>query len=170
MKVINTDKIEKYKEQLKQFVMEASEYEPLEKCRKFLFGSCAVFVLSFFALIVSLFKYREYADMLFTVMIICFLCLVFSTIAGMRMINDLEEGNVRSLIITVIKAAKINLMGKIEAVTDNEENLEFIVESDIKLKKDRKYKIYFYDRADGNLVITYAKQVSGNVMKAQESE
>ena len=160
MKSINTD-ITELKSRAMQFISESSDYEPLDKARKAFGYSAVVFILSLLAGIISLIKYKEYLEISLMVMIVCIFCLVFSLIAGVKMIKDLDAGKIRSLVITVIKAGKINLARKIEAVTDDEENVTFTIESDIAVKKDRKYKVYFYER-DEELIITYAKQVSAN--------
>lgn len=137
------------------------EYEPLGKCNKAFWGSIVGFVLTVFGLIVSLFKHFALADVMPTLLLLCVVIAIISITSGCEMIRKLNGGEIKSEIIIAIKAKRINLIGTIEAVTENEENYEFILESDIKIKKDCKYKIYYYERK-GDKVITYAKQISKN--------
>ena len=160
MKSVNTKWMEKTKTGIKRFLTESSDYEPLDKCHKVFYYSIMVFVFLFIALIISLFEHMQ-VNMIMTLMLICLLCTGFSLISGTRLIAALDEEKIRSLVITVIKGGKMNFTGRIVAVTDNEENVEFSNESGIALKKNRKYMVCFYERGN-DLVITHAKQISAN--------
>jgi hypothetical protein len=93
---------------------------------------------------------------------------IISMFSGCGMIRKLENGAIKSEIITVIKAKRINLAGKIEAVTEDENNYEFVLESDVKIKKNCKYKIYYYEN-NGDKIISYAKQISKNKKNKEET-
>ena len=75
------------------------------------------------------------------------------------MIRKLENGEINSDVINVIKKGYFEKSGSIEAVTEDGENSLFFVESNQKIKNKRKYKIYWFER-NGDKVITYARQVS----------
>lgn len=156
------DKIINFLTRIRIFIFnDFEEYEPLQKCNKAFWGSAIGFMLTVFGLIVSLFKYFSLADIIPTLLLLCVMIAIISIVSGCEMIRKLNDEEIKSEIITVIKAKRINLIGTIEAVTQEEENYEFILESDIKIKKNRKYKIYYYERR-GDKVITYAKQISKN--------
>ncbi len=134
-------------------------YEPLGKCRKAWWVSIAGFVFTAFLLIYFLIIKSSITGTILTIHVLCLLTIGFATVSGIKIENEIRKGNLKQAVITVISAKKINFSKKIEAVTDDEKNMEFIMESDIRLKKDRRYKIYYLIK-DDRYVITHAKQIS----------
>lgn len=163
------------KEKLIKFIMRVKvfifndfeEYEPLKKCNNTFWGSIIAFMLTVLGLIVSLFKDFPLADMLPTLLLLCAMLATISLVSGCEMIRKLNDEEIKSAIITVIKARRVNLLGTIEAITEDKENYEFILESDIKIKKNCKYKIFYYEKKGGK-IITYAKQISKNRRKRRK--
>ena len=164
------DKFQNLVVKLNQFVftgLDGDGYEPLAKVIKYFWNSLLLFVIMLVLSIITFVTKSQYESMAITILIISLIVAIVTLASGLKMRTELEQGVIKTDTITVIKANKINLTGKIEAVTDNEENCEYVLESDIKLKKDRKYKIYYTDK-NVEKVITYAKQISKNKAKKED--
>lgn len=136
-----------------------SEYEPLRKCNNAFWGSIVVGVISLIISIISLIRKSHFTELMLSIFLICILIALITLYSGCDMIRKLENGEINSDVINVIKKGYFEKSGSIEAVTEDGENSLFFVESNQKIKNKRKYKIYWFER-NGDKVITYARQVS----------
>lgn len=147
----------------------SNEYEPLSKCSKTFWGSIAGLVFTTFILVISTYKHSQYVEIIISILGLCIVIAISTLISGCKMIKDIEQGIINSCVVTVISAKKINISRRIEVVTEDEENIEFIMESDVKMKVNHKYKVFYYE-SNGEYIITYAKQISKNKKNKEYDE
>ena len=147
-----------------KFIMYESGNEIFDKCRKNCIISIVTFVAATMFLVPAIIMNKN-VDIVLIVMALSLVFTVFLILNGLNIIKKIESGTLKEIDVTIIKTSGISR--NVEAVTDDEENILFYAESDLKLKKNRKYHIFYSDE-NGEKVINYAKQISVNKINTEK--
>lgn len=132
-----------------------NSYSPLDKCRKTFLASLVYNFFVINVLVISCIKHNGYVSILITLLFIGLICSCVTFFASGQIYSMMHDGKLLEMDGVVTKKYRVNVFknGIIGVKGDDNNFYEFMLESDVKVKKKRKYRFFYYQR-DDNLIVT----------------